>query len=359
MKYLPIILLALLLCLIPAFGQAEAVNDFIKKSSEFAAQNEYEKAIAELGQAIAIDPKQSFLFLTRAGYYAKLKDFDASLKDLKTAIAVDPEFPSVLNMAGRQFNLNGQYEEGVNAADSLIVLEPQNPTGYELRAESKYALNNYPGAFEDSLKVIELTPLDRRLNTTRLSGLLTNELKKDGNIFFDYERLLDRLDHRYEQLGKLPDMYPRFADAPEVRLKSNGNQTEMFPQILFLLSNAAALYDEKGKPDQAFEMLKRIAHYEPLWKTLVIRAKYYLNRKSYATAIEDLTGAIELRKQVPNLQSEAFVLRGDVYVLTNQPENALADYETAKALDKNIAYLVNYKVSRIKEKLAAKTVQLK
>ena len=51
----------------------------------------YDKAIADYGEAIRLDPKDAKLHLYRGGVFARKGDFDKANADVKAAIALDPK----------------------------------------------------------------------------------------------------------------------------------------------------------------------------------------------------------------------------------------------------------------------------
>lgn len=275
-----------------------------------------------------------------------------------TAFGQTTDINSFLDIAAKLEN-EGKNNEAVLELTNAIAIAPNNTNLYLRRAEIKYKLKDYQGTFEDSLKGVELTPFNKKLNTTLLFSVLSVELKNDQKVFEYYKLVLNSLDKRFKNAAEFPKQLPGFPDSGLPKIPYNPRQMELFSDILFALTRCAGLYEEKGLTAKADELLKRIGQYDPQWHTIAVRANYYLARKRYPEGIADLTTAIELRQKDPASLGKLYLQRGDTYVLINQYEKAVADYEAAQTTDKFSAMLAKNKISRIRPKISKDSVQPK
>jgi tetratricopeptide (TPR) repeat protein len=61
---------------------------FNNRGLAYFALNQYERAIADYDQAIALDPTDAFAFYLRAGTYEKVGDPSAARRDFRRAMAL-------------------------------------------------------------------------------------------------------------------------------------------------------------------------------------------------------------------------------------------------------------------------------
>jgi tetratricopeptide (TPR) repeat protein len=114
-----------------------------------------------------------------------------------------------------------------------------------------------------------------------------------------------------------------------------------------LMIDCAELYAEKGQPERAIELFEIVLKYKPDWMGHLYRASFYKKLGKYQEAIDDLTFVLSKLSK----HSEALIERGDLYALTKQLDNAITDYESAKAIDKNIEAKMNEKIAEVKQKM--------
>jgi tetratricopeptide (TPR) repeat protein len=105
-------------------------------------------------------------YIERAKYLNSIKNNKAVLKDVHTAVSLAPTKPGVLLYAAKELSRSEQYEENIKIADSYIARNTSSSDSnnwlschaYKIRSENKFALKDYVGALEDSIKSIELIP---------------------------------------------------------------------------------------------------------------------------------------------------------------------------------------------------------
>ncbi len=173
---------------------------YVKRAEFWKLQNKLSEAFADLEKAIDLAPTDAISYLERAKYFNLAKNNEGVLKDVRTAISLAPDKQIILIYATKELTLSGQYEENIKIADSYIARNELSYWAYEIRSENKFALKNYAGALEDSIKSIELisftdnkdmSPMRAEIELANLPQLnvilpVTGKYLKEDKRIFDY-----------------------------------------------------------------------------------------------------------------------------------------------------------------------------
>lgn len=410
MKLLPLIIIAIIFCIVPAHGQTdlnsisdklfnlkrdgrfdEAIADlnvlikanpndpklYIKKAEFLALQEKFDEAIVNVNKAVELEPKIAVYYIERAKYFSSVKNNQAVLKDVQTANSLAPDKPDILFYGTSELARTGQYEESIKIANTYIARHDSNVwliiSAYKIRSEDKFALKDYVGALEDSIKSIELIPpftgdLDNDVkvrieisNLTQLNviqPIMRKHLREDERIFDYYNRIFD-------VLGEKVKLCNKYCGKGEYKIRDINTDEEVdFGQfagnanLRDLMIDCANLYVEKGEPEKAVELFGRIVKLkQPTWAGYWDRARFYKKLGKYQEAIDDLTTIINLKNAKPLTAS--LVQRADLYVLTNEFDKAIADYESVKVIDKNLEGQMNARIVLVRQKMFEKNIQPK
>lgn len=329
-----------IVCFITITASAQQdVQLVLSAAKGFECNRKYTKAIAELDKAIALEPNNSSLYIKRAANYVHLRNNRAVLEDVQTAISLKPNDVEVLAEGGEQLYLSGQYYESVNIADLLIsVGESGSHYGYKLRYLSKFKVRDYEATIEDIIKSRDFQAAfeegvkpsySREIQTDYSKGLLfttLNNLKDNANIYNYYDKLFDYIEEQREAPSTTgASFYRRFF-------------------WLTLYVNYMILYEEKRTPAEVAALSNQIE----VENGLVTRAEIYKMMGRYDSAIRDLSKSL----QASDEKSYKLLARGDLYLLNNQFKESLADYETAKKLNKEIKDYASEKIAAVRKKIS-------
>lgn len=96
----------------------------------------------------------------RAFVYYEQGDFETALADYEQAMALDPNYTYARSGRAYSYYSMGRYDEAVAAFDEAIALDPNYVDAYNGRASSECFLDapRTPRALEDILKAVELEP---------------------------------------------------------------------------------------------------------------------------------------------------------------------------------------------------------
>jgi len=108
---------------------------------ELAQDENYDKSIAAINEAIKIDPRFVEAYLSRSGIYATIKDYDNSVTDFEMAMALDSVFTKEYNLP-YSISLSGIgcFEEALVAIEKFSKITTINERS---RKAAKYRKNIY------------------------------------------------------------------------------------------------------------------------------------------------------------------------------------------------------------------------
>lgn len=399
MKIFFLVLLILLFCFIPSFGQKdvnslsdrlfilkkehkydEAIivlnnlieaspNDpklYIKRAEFFGFQNKLDEAVADVTKAIELEPNDALSYIERAKYFNLIKNNKAVLENVKTAVLLAPDKPSILIYGAKELVRGEQHEEIIKITDFYIAhneLKSKSDSwvsydAFKIRSESKFVLKDYIGALEDSVKSIELIHFtgdeekDKRARNESglpqlniLFPITQRYLKNDKRIFDYYNRIFDVTEGKINALIEQSRRWEARFRTPWQLENMSFVGAERFRTLMI---NCAELYAEKGQPEKGIELFDRIIKLKPEWIGYSSRARFYKKLGKYQEAINDLT-YINSNRDKPI--STVLMERGDLYVLTKEFDKAIADYELARAIYKNIEAEADKKISAVMKML--------
>ena len=148
-------------------------------------------AVRSLSEAIRVNSRYTFAYLTRAYVYSQLQEFRQSLSDLDRAITLNPQFAKAYNNRG---NLKYEQLDDIKGAlsdfDRAIALNPQYAVAYNNRGNLKNErFNNIKGALADYDRAIMFDPQYALAYNNR--GNLKNERLNDlQGALADYDRAI-------------------------------------------------------------------------------------------------------------------------------------------------------------------------
>jgi len=123
-----------------------------------AATGDFDAALTEMNEAVALDPKQPNSYFMRAAAYEAKKDYDKSIADLDEAIRLDASRGDFYMLRGVVFGQKGDFDRAITELDQKVKLDPNSTQGYSKRAELFRQKKDYEHAAADYSEVIKLEP---------------------------------------------------------------------------------------------------------------------------------------------------------------------------------------------------------
>ena len=161
-KHLPrlafVFAICALVCCWPRLGagaaepDAKGADELLNRAGVSFAKGNREEAIELASRAIEIEPKNAKAYYVRGRFYAEVRQPQKAVKDLKQALALDPRLGlAYYHRAAEDFKL-GRIKESAAAFDKFVDLAPDQAPKLWQRGISLY----YAGRYEDGQRQFEL-----------------------------------------------------------------------------------------------------------------------------------------------------------------------------------------------------------
>jgi tetratricopeptide (TPR) repeat protein len=89
-------------------------------------QGQDNHAIAELNQAVALDPKNAQAFYYRGLTYSRKEDYDHAVADFNRAIQLNPQDEQVLYDCGLAYENKSDFKNALDIYNKAVTLHPQS-----------------------------------------------------------------------------------------------------------------------------------------------------------------------------------------------------------------------------------------
>lgn len=118
----------------------------------------YEDAIVNLDEALALKPNYEVALLNRGIAYTKQHNFNKALIDFSALENLNERFPLLYLNRGIAHYLSGYYEGAVDDYTTLAYLEPNNPRAYIERGRTFIKMEHFQNAVDDFQQAIAINP---------------------------------------------------------------------------------------------------------------------------------------------------------------------------------------------------------
>jgi tetratricopeptide (TPR) repeat protein len=142
----------------PKLGEA-----YRRRGSIYYLKRDYDRAIADFEQAVRLDPKISadgleLSYRARAWVFFGKREFDRAISDFDRAIRHAPNSSAALMDRGAAYRARGDFDRAIADLDQAIRLSPQDSKTYALRAVAHAQKRDYDRAFADFDQALRLDP---------------------------------------------------------------------------------------------------------------------------------------------------------------------------------------------------------
>ena len=93
-----------------------------------AKKGDHERAIADYGEAIRLNPNDAVVFWNRGNSYREKGDNVRALEDYTAAIALNPDYAGAVLNRGNIYYVTRDYERAIRDYDEAIRIDPKNAT---------------------------------------------------------------------------------------------------------------------------------------------------------------------------------------------------------------------------------------
>lgn len=173
-----------------AFSRNDEADNCISKGISHFVQENFDAAIAEFSQAIAINPKATNAYYQRAKVYENKDNFDEAIADYSRAIKIDPEYSQAYYYRGVLYQQKGLLEPAIADYTKIIEIKSSATTlvanAYNNRGLIYDKNGEYNLALSDFSRAIELLP--DQINAYYNRGITYLNKKAYSSAKADFEK---------------------------------------------------------------------------------------------------------------------------------------------------------------------------
>ncbi len=345
-------------------GDREAALLSVEKAIKLAGDNQQQLAqalvirgalasdgdarMADLNQAVKIDPANLDAVRGRAMLRLQAGDLDGAVDDLKSWMELEPEnsFPTL--MAVQALTDSNRNDEALVILNTAVEKSPESSRLLATRANLNMTNEKLDDALADAEKALAI-------NKDEIDALFVR-----GIVFADKKRFEDAMAD-INRILKIDPENPRavwirssiFASQKDYAssIKDVNQLARQNPQVPGYKMQLAALYNANGEPDQAMKIYDEMLASAPdNWEVLRGRGDVYLSMGKHKEAIDDFNHALDF---MPEAEQDDGVFNNLAWVLSTSPTDELRDGKRAVELAIKAAELTKYEAPHILSTLAS------
>jgi tetratricopeptide (TPR) repeat protein len=131
---------------------------YANRGLAYYRKGDYEHALADDSQAIALDPKYAVVYDNRGFVYEAKGYYDRAIADFDRSITLDPKNAGFYNDRGFAYEAKGDYDRAIADYDQAIALNPTHGNAYFHRGLASLYVGSLAKALTDLDRSIELVP---------------------------------------------------------------------------------------------------------------------------------------------------------------------------------------------------------
>jgi uncharacterized caspase-like protein len=139
-------------------AQARAKAAAFDRGYEHFKKKDFDRAIADYGEAIRLNPSFAQAYDGRGSAYRYKGDFDRAIADYSVAIRLDPSFAQAYDGRGSAYRDKGDFDRAITDLNEAIRLNPSSARAYHDRGTTYYYKENFDRAIADYSVAIRLEP---------------------------------------------------------------------------------------------------------------------------------------------------------------------------------------------------------
>ena len=130
------------------------------RGNAYDDKGEYDLALADYEQAVAINPQDADAFNSRGTTYTALGRYELAIQDFDQAIKLNPASPMAFGNRCFAKALLGQLEQGLADCNEALRVKPKNPGAFAARGFVYLKLKRFEAAIADCNAELQIVPDD-------------------------------------------------------------------------------------------------------------------------------------------------------------------------------------------------------
>ena len=155
----------------------------------YHAKGDYDRAINDYTQAIALDPNYAVAYNNRGLAYTSNDNNDRAINDYTQAIMLDPRYAQAYTNRGVAYHAKGDYDRAISDYTQAISLNPRYVKAYIDRGAAYQVKGDYDLAIVDYTQAILFDPRFAEAYTNR--GLAYHAKGDEGRALDDIKKACD------------------------------------------------------------------------------------------------------------------------------------------------------------------------
>lgn len=324
----PVSLVALFLVHFVSSAQAQDATELVKDARTAYDDGDYDKTIAILNDAIALDATFAGAYSLRGRAHNEKEEFTEAVNDFDEALRLDPSLMLTRgHRAWAHYGL-GDLPRCIDDCEELLRRDPQSGASYAMRAECYLDMQEFEKALDDACHAIRLGSRHAQIYAAR--GRAAIGVGKLNDAAADFSRAIE-LDQNNVQYAKWAAAAWNEVGATEQALAAAEHVCQLDPtQEPFLCQIRAQYHNRAGERDEArAEATNSIELAPGELRGYVCRAEILCSQGDYESALQDCQRIFDLSPP----SSLPYQIRGHVYLGLGQHESAIADLTEALRLE--------------------------
>lgn len=139
-------------------SRAQRAQNYYESGLSYLKQNDYVKARLEIRNALQLKGDMLEAWRTLAQINEHDRNYPELAGSLRRVVELDPkDFPATLAL-GRMYLLANDLDHALKLSNSATELDPNNASGYALKAAVMYKLKDPEGAIQTAQKALSMDP---------------------------------------------------------------------------------------------------------------------------------------------------------------------------------------------------------
>jgi len=268
----------------------QKIAEILDRAGAADVKGDFAGAVAIIGQAITLDPKNAYLLAARGYVRLQAHDIAGATRDIAAAAKIDPANTTVRSVQATLDLANGQSQDAMNIVTDLIRENPGAVQFLELRARVHAVQENKAQALADLSEALRLEPSYTGLRFER--ALILSSM-------YDWKGALEDVD---QFLAQAPDSLPG-RNIRAFALSGLGRREEAlseFDKVIAAQPTAQAYYGRAwarlpGDMGQIMADLDTALKMDPdLAGAYRLKGQLYFDEANFPAALAPLSNAVRL-----------------------------------------------------------------
>ncbi|MGO9545876.1 MAG: tetratricopeptide repeat protein [Rhodomicrobium sp.] len=301
-------------------------------------EEDYDRAIAEFGAAIEADPRNAAIYNSRGNAYSAKGERDLAIADFSEAVRIEPDFALALSNRGNLYRVKGDFEAAIADIGKAIQLKPNYSVAYYHRAGAYGRKGEFDAGIVDCDRAIQLDPQYAEAYNYR------------GYLYYrkrDYDRAIADTS---KAIGLKPELANAYNDRglayaakrDRVRALADYNKAiELNPKFSFPYNNRALIYLVKNEVDRAIASYGKAIELDPKYAIAYYsRGKAYEGKGDIDRALADYRKVLDLPALTNTDEQRKEIVRQRIAALAQAPRGAEAERSKPAFTARRVALVI-------------------